>query len=203
MGLPGCSSSEHPCPLCTLPTASLPGIRHFSALGNDVAKTWQQYSDACSRCEITVGVTDETFPLLRAALRPDRRKDKSRGWALVADVAVGGVNLQIGDRLEPTPSMMFVSSFFSRPRPFVATFWRRSQETAARHRNPLFSVCLGVVPAHVLGVDTLHTVALGVCKYFCSRAAHALISANAFQVSNAPESVMLDASVKSLRAELF
>lgn len=203
LGLPGCSSSRHPCPLCVLPTASLPGLRHFSALGNDAAKSFNVYSEACDRCEFLVDVTDENYHLLRAALRPDKRAgpESSRGWALVH--AVEELGLERGDRLEPSPDMLMVTSFFTQPRPFQAKFWRRSLETAARHRNPLFSASLGVTPLTVIGVDSLHTVALGVCKYWSSRAAHALIDGNAFGVQRASDAVRFETSVASLRSLLF
>ena len=45
--------------------------------------------------------------------------------------------------------------------------WRPSEESLARHRNPLFNDELGLLPQRSLVADTLHCLYLGVMQVWC------------------------------------
>ena len=81
---------------------------------------------------------DELAPLLRYA----KRKQGDRGRVLIRDAPA--LALQAGDRLEPGPTLRDVGPFEQlfdgdQPGPVCITFWRRGDETLARHKNPVFN----------------------------------------------------------------
>lgn len=145
-------------------------------------------------------MTDEWYPRLRALLHPDRRSSGARGLALSAGVPE--LNLLKGDRLEPSAELPITARFFSQRRPFVASFWRRSQETWARRRNPLFSQETGVTPAGTMTIDWLHALSLGVFKFWTTRALHALFDANAFRALGGRPAIIAQ-SVAAIRSGIF
>jgi hypothetical protein len=68
-----------------------------------------------------------------------------------------------------------ISSF-----PFPVRFWRRSEESIARRRNPLFCEWLGITPERTFTVDVLHALHLGVFLNFCRFAVWELMLGGAF-----------------------
>ena len=199
-GLPSTASHMHPCPFCAATSADWSSLLPFSCLGNTRSMSWDLYNEACERCEVLVEVTELNFARLRASLRKDRRLTGNRGWALTRSFP--DLELEAGDRLEPCPEMPLVESFFTRERPFYALFWRRGRETAARHRNPIFARDLGTAPATTIAIDFLHVVALGVCKFWSSRAIHALMDANVWHVRGTKD-VVQGRSVATIKSLLF
>ena len=82
------------------------------------------------------------------------------GRALRVAVEVGGVQLEAGDRLEPTETMVDVHAFDKcRHFPLRVRFWRTTASVAVVHRNPLLSVP-GVTVLSFL-IDILHVAYLG------------------------------------------
>ena len=73
-GFPSVASKNHPCIYCWESAEGLRNLRCLSSLGNGRQKTLEDLNLACERCETLIIVTDETFPKLRAALKPDRRE---------------------------------------------------------------------------------------------------------------------------------
>lgn len=92
------------------------------------------------------------------------------------------MNLQKDDRLEPSADLPDIACFetldLSTPKRVI--FWRTSRETLSRHRNPLFSVQLGITVWRSLTSDLLHTLYLGVFHSFCRMAVWALILSGAW-----------------------
>ena len=86
------------------------------------------------------------------------------------------MQLRAGDRLEPCPSLPDIGALeHVTEYPLDIIFWRRDNESVARHRNPLFSRELGVTPSRSLVVELLHAVFLGVLLIWCRVAVWALI----------------------------
>ena len=73
-GFPSVASKVHPCLYCWESAEGWRNLRCLSSLGNGRQKTLEDLTLACERCETLIIVTDETFPKLRAALKPDRRE---------------------------------------------------------------------------------------------------------------------------------
>eukprot|EP00969_Alexandrium_andersonii_P160433 7089016-Alexandrium_andersonii.AAC.1 len=86
--------------------------------------------------------------------------------------------------------------------PLRCCFWRRSEETRARHRCQLFSEELGIGP-QLFVVDPLRCLGLGVCGHFVAHALWALIRHNVHRLDTSNESVHLQAAVHHIRAELM
>jgi len=94
--------------------------------------------------------------------------------------------------LEPSPAMANVADFdHMRPQAgqqLRVVFWRRSAETKARRRNPLFCVETGLSPA-VLAVDWLHSLALGLTGYWINAVVHFMYRADIFDVRRRGEAL--------------
>ena len=125
------------------------------------------YNDACQRCERTVALDASAHQsIIDAGLQYDKRRDGSKGRRLLEHVPRLG--LCAGDRLEPSVLLPNVAKFESlNAFPVLVSFWRCSNETMARHRNPLFCTALGLSPHSCLTVDFLHSLFLGVMHVYC------------------------------------
>eukprot|EP00969_Alexandrium_andersonii_P074503 3286074-Alexandrium_andersonii.AAC.1 len=138
--------------------------------------THQDWDEACRRCEIRVSLSADQHRAIRNSMRYDRRPQGNRGRCLSAPFPALG--LQVGDRLEEVVGAFDISAFDEAGVfPLRCVFWRRSAETAARHRTPLFDPLLGISVAIVV-VDTLHCLGLGVLQHFTAHALHSIIAAN-------------------------
>ena len=161
--VPQWASGSHPCFLCKASRRNL-----YSLLPQCSAttfpwelKTYEDYDRACSRCENTLQLTEESWATLSTLLQPDHRPKGSRGYALSADVPE--LALRKHDRLEPTASLHWdVDVLWGEEQPETVTMWRRRLEGMALRRNPLFAPELGLTLEAVLSIDVLHTLCLGV-----------------------------------------
>ena len=146
-GLPD-SRSHFPCPECCIEGEDFLNLTGFTALSlRDEVETFQTYSDACSKCEIETSLLAwEDFRAVRQSLHQDKRDDGARGLAL--DDNFPTLGLLKGDRLEPTEDILDVYCVYnfdeSSYLPRKLHFWRRKNETYARHRCPLFDEQLGI-----------------------------------------------------------
>ena len=106
---------------------------------------------------------------------------------------MGRLGLSKWDRLEPQTTCADVAEYDEREAtvPFEAVFWRCSKDTRVRRRNPLFCEELGIGPL-ALGVDSLHTLCLGVYQFFTAELVWSLLRVNAWKVQEAhhPPSVV-------------
>ena len=84
-------------------------------------------------------------------------------------VLTDGTVLEVGDRLEPSRELLDVGDGFDLLTvfPVLVTFWRASLETIALHRNPLWNPDTGATHDKIMGVDSLHTFAIGVFLLYC------------------------------------
>ncbi len=124
--------------LCHCTTDTLYELAGYTPVSMPFAdKSFGDFNEACSRCEINLVLNKDQRTKVRAALVFDRRKDGNHGRCLVLDF--DDLGLKKGDRLEPTPAMPDVMAFDTREPPVACCFWRASTDTLARHRNPLFA----------------------------------------------------------------
>ena len=126
------------------------------------------YEASCARCEIIVNLNQRTKALVFAHLRYDKRSTGSRGRCLTGPAPTLG--LLAGDRLEPCFALPNVGALETLAVPTTVTLWRCSEETIARHRNPLFGGIANICPTRKLTIDVLHCLHLGVVKVWCAHA---------------------------------
>ena len=180
VGLPTATSLVHPCPLCCSDRDHLHNIEGLSALHTPVAwpiKSDVVYEGGVRACEIALLLGWQDVRRILACLWYDRRKgsESARGRALNCDIPHLG--LKKHDRLEPSALMPSVHELeFVRIFPTIVTFWRRSGETVARHRNPIIAEHLGTSISRLIQMDTMHTMALGVVSDFCAATMYRLFA---------------------------
>jgi hypothetical protein len=183
MGLPTWKDALRPCWGCNCYLANMFAVQGLSfenlvwAINND-----QDYFDACDRCEHAVRLLcDADQKSVVSCLRYDKRPDGARGRALVRDLVINGCHLRANDRLEPSPRLLDIGALDHLDNfPLDIVFWRPSNETLTRHRNPLFSALLGVTPRRSLVVDVLHAINLGVLLIWCRKALWHMILSGAY-----------------------
>ena len=149
----------------------------------ELPENW--YEESCRRCEKTIEIRTE---YVRSAiidlggLHWDLR-DKAMGLILRNDLPALG--LRAKDRLEPGEHLRDIGQIFTYELPVTVTFWRVNRDAHGRlddrisHRNLLFSMRTGVSP-HMVCIDALHTVYLGVYKTYCECIVWGIIECNAF-----------------------
>jgi hypothetical protein len=179
LGFPSWRHKRYPCLWCACERESM---FSWGQLEEDDSP-WQlnthaDYEAACRRCEITVVVgTEAERAEIAGALFWDTRKYGSRGRALKR--ALPSYGLQAGDRLEPSAGLPDVGAFDSLGAPASVVFWRPSQETITRHRNPLFDDSIGL-NIQSLRVDSLHCLYLGVIQTACGAVIQAMLEHDCF-----------------------
>lgn len=144
----------------------------FSALGFPLdAKTQSDVDKARAACEIIITLTVALHRAIDVRLAYDNRKraDGFKGRFLMYDVPVSrGEELRRGDRLEPSPELLDIGSAFDDLNlfPIRVVCWRSSKSHIVQHKNPFWNEAIGCTPDRHLGVDPLHTMALGVVAFF-------------------------------------
>ena len=143
-------------------------------------KAHGQYEEACRKCEVVVDATWQQYKKVKASLEYFGAASGPRGRALVCDIPELGLAKR--DRLEPCASVPDTGEGFDKLS-FEGThrlvFWRRSEETLTRHRNPLLQEGSGIT-LETLAFDLLHTWFLGVAQTFCVHVVHTLIHLDAW-----------------------
>ena len=201
LGFPSWQDSVRPCFGCC---AS--GEDMYTPHGNSpMALRWacngdHDYESACARCEIIVDLDEETKKAVLSKLRYDKRSNGSRGRCLTGSVPALG--LMAGDRLEPCTALPDVGGLEALAVPATVTFWRCSEDTLARHRNPLFGGSAGINPVLNLTIDVLHCLNLGVMKVWCAYTIRELLSSDVFATIGASEE-RNRAALQVLRHELM
>jgi hypothetical protein len=139
-----------------------------------------EYDEACRRCEVLVTFRSQARKdLIMQSLRYDKRDGGSHGRALTQHIDV--FSLKAGDRLEPSDALRDISKFEELHTPVTVVFWRPSEESMTRHRNPLFAdpEVTGVSLRSVT-VDILHALYLGVLNKYCAIVLWFLLSSRLF-----------------------
>ena len=156
------------------------------------------YAAACARAEIHVELTRRTRAICVDALRYDRRNDGAHGLALTRDIIELG--LRRDDRLEPSEHLLDISLLREVPLEgddtIKVVFWRSSNESLARHRNPILDAEIGLSPKRALSIDPLHCLYLGVFRIWCMVVIWKLIVNHAYaRVGTAEENLVATAMV--------
>lgn len=175
-------ASMKPCFLCDCGLHTmLERLRECSAMSTPwPLRDMATYEATCSACEIIVQLTQPQWRRVLTALYNDRRKDGSRGLALMYDLP--DLGLLENDRLTPSKTLPNPAELGSVTQwPVTVTFWRKSMETWVRYRNPLMDVDMGITLV-IFVADILHTMSLGVYKSFVMSALWHCIIDNIFEV---------------------
>lgn len=179
LGFPTWKHMDYPCLWCRADKDSMYAWgdlreRELAWEENDEAS----YEAACQRCEIHVTIqTIAQRDRVAALLFYDKKIQGSHGRALKGPVPE--LRLKRGDRLEPCPGLPDVGAFDSLGAPASVVFWRPSQETITRHRNPLFDDSIGL-NIQSLRVDSLHCLYLGVIQTACGAVIQAMLEHDCF-----------------------
>ena len=140
-GLPPHSDGMRPCPECPAFGGSL-----YQSIGHTcLALAWPEngetaHSDACTRCEHPVVVTPHNHSLiLDAGLRYSKRVSDYTMCGRLLDRDVPELGLRRDDRLKPCQGLPDIGELENIDTSVGTTviFWRPSNDTLCRHRNPL------------------------------------------------------------------
>jgi hypothetical protein len=201
LGFPNWNDNTRSCLYC-----SGFGDGLYDAHGNSIlGLRWrcnddEDYYRACERCEIVIVLTvGAKARILEVGLKYSRHTNGPFGRCLKGDIA--DLGLRVNDRLEPTPNLSDVADFDDLPIGDSVVFWRTSEESITKHRNPFFNKDLGLAPNRCLTVDTLHGWNFGPLKNWCKTAIwHLLLSGIYGALGNAEENIL--ASLMILRHAL-
>ena len=194
--------SIFPCLFCKVTINELYNLSRVTPLGVGYEDhTDDAFDESCRACEIWIEIDEAKHVLLKANLRPDARKH-ANGRCIQKNLPELG--LRTKDRLEPCSTVPDTGKGFDDidTFPIVVLFWRSSQETRARHRNPLFDANIGIGVSR-FAIDTLHCLDLGVFKNFCMELFWALLIANAWHIEAPDQETRDRLSVLRLRSQLF
>ena len=140
--------------------------------------TQEDYESACRACEQEVVVSRAQIQDMKPYLDYDKKKNGSRGRALLNDFV--SLGLGKGDRLEPCESLRDVSLLESVQRfPLRLVFWRRARETRTRHSNPLLLRVRGV-SIRSFRQDLLCGLYLSIGLNFCCSILRLFVNENVF-----------------------
>lgn len=202
LGFADWSSKEFPCMFCTATRDSRFDLSGFSVVSSPWATVRQEdVEGACRRCEVWRVLSREQHATVRAALEYDKRRGGGSGRCLMVDIE----HLQLfkGDRLEPHLGLPDVAMFDSVSSwPCRTLFWRRSNQTRARHRNPLFDPAIGITLDSSLMVDKLHTLHLGPALVWTGHALWKVVVADVFGTKATGEA-LYTMSVQRIRGLLW
>jgi hypothetical protein len=207
MGFRSWAHHGHPCFRCCAtggPHGTIKVVEGISVVDLPWAKkTQESFEQACQACEFKIIVADATdLAVITGQLKYDKRRTGSFGRALVNDIHRFGLNK--GDRLEPSHTAPDVANIDIRSDfPFELTFWRVANETATRHRCPLFTRRSYICP-EILCVDEMHTMHLGIFQDFILAVFWQAFDADVWGVhGHLPEEAYLAQASLLLRADLF
>ena len=204
LGFPATGSRGRPCISCnwhpdlgyTAPLASFdPYTFPF------VVTTAESYDAACRRAEIHVHTSQEDRDDISPLLIYDKRTTTTSSMGRCLREDLPRLGLRKGDRLEPSASCPWVAAFEQLVGMVSVTFWRISNESIAKHRNPLFDESIGISMLLIF-FDVMHTLNLGVMLIIARSILWALIDANAWNVEGTAE-VRQQVSALQYRRELF
>ena len=204
MGFPTWADLSSPCFACTCTPEELYEDQDADLLSLPWPEaTHTEYMDACQDCEVLCVLTcDNDVQDILKELRYDKRDNGARGRALKKSIPRFGLRLH--DRLEPSLAVLDVSRFEEISTfPKTVIFWRRDNETRARHRNPLFDIGLGITIS-LLIIDLLHALNLGVVKDFVRNSFWELILCDSWGLRfGLTADELLEMSCMAIKGELF
>ena len=188
-GLANWATKDYPCFLCDATKATM---HSYKGLSTDCFPfklvTSDDYNKSCANCEHTVVLTKRQHGIVKSNLEYDKRAAGSRGR--IVKVNLPEVGLLAKDRLEPSGFVTDVAVYESIDTfPTTTTWWRRSEETFSRHRNPVLSDTVGV-NFETFALDLLHTLYQGVATDFCAACFWILIDNNQFGKGKSAEETL-------------
>ena len=150
--------------------------------------TRQDYDADLLRHKISIPVPN--IATRQAIYRSLMYSFKFFGRVVKFPIRVGGVDLLVGDRLEPTASMLDVGDFETKVPPFNALFWRGSTDDRVSHESPLYLIKGFFLNNH--GVDILHAWHLGPLLYYLPLVFNLFIKSLVMLSSNLPHISLAD-----------
>ena len=84
----------------------------------------------------------------------------------------------------------------------MVVFWRCSNESVSRHRNPLFDIALGITVDGTMTVDFLHCLHLGVFQHYCKIVVWMLLESAIWSSTATNQDERHEVAVLCLRSEL-
>jgi hypothetical protein len=103
----------------------------------------EKYDQAAAACETHVVLDAAGHRKVRVLLAYDVSQKGSRGRALTTNVPEYG--LLAGDKLEPSRGVPDIGEGFDKATaPVETVWWRPSNETKTKHRNPIYDPNLGI-----------------------------------------------------------
>ena len=199
MGLPSVSSGSWGCPVCDCTSENMLLIAGWSPISSPhVLSSHELYSQACADCEF-----DGTFNTAQhlALLKASLGYDVKRGRIVLIDLPTFG--LLKYDRVEPTQAMPYETMVDTAVHPVTIRFWRRDNETRARHRNPIFNPDFGVTVDRSLVFDWLHTISLGPLQDLLKHLMAEFFIVDAWATGQSHFPTRISQSVSKIQAELF
>ena len=153
------------------------------------AKDHDSYETACRRCEQWITLQSAAAAQnanVVAHFAWHKQNSGPRGRALDADIPASG--LKKHDRHERWTGLQDIGDGFDQLQPTAARpvrvcFWRRSEETATRHRSPLLDTELHT-SVFSLTIDILHTWFLGIHRRFLGWVWWRVLEGNLFQIDS-------------------
>ena len=202
-GLPTWGDGANPCPFCKCDSTNIYNWQGASLLRLPWGrKCSADFEEATRQCEVNVALTDADWKLTRATLMNDWHKDGGR----VLCLPLPALGLEARDRLEPSRSVPDTGSGptgFNLQNPATCVFWRKSQESLVRHRNPMLRQDLGTDVASACAGDWLHTYSLGVLYKWNGFIVWRLVLGNCWGVATSNPKAQAKASLQKLSAEFF
>ena len=173
-------------------------------------RTASDYDASCTRCEkhVTLATQKDRRTLLRALRwRKSSKQQPIAGRVVVEDVRVCGVELCIGDRVEPSEALVDVAKLDSAPLPLHITLWRTHKDRLksldpVAHRCPIFDARIGTSPRANLAVDELHCLYFGPIMRYISAVLWRVALSNRWRFQGTLDQIV-DLSVRQLSAELL
>ena len=171
-------NSTAPCPMCFVDPSMLYDTEEISDAGCPFPlRAGITYDAACRACELPRVFSSHQLHTLRENLCFERGKKGIMGLGVQCDI--DAFNLARRDRLEPTSRMPDHCEIDDMEGPVELLFWRRSSETNVRRRCPIMCSELHLSPQN-LGIDWLHSVALGVCGFWIAEILWDCVDANVY-----------------------
>ena len=202
-GLPGLGDAISSCPFCFSSSDDLDAFYRTSDLSAEGAgfpeKTAAVYDHACTSCETVIRLSPADRSTVVRNLHYSKNKRGPGGRSLLVDLPHLGLRKRM--RVEPSKYLANVAALEMVDHNVDVVFWDHTKDTTCRHRNPILSAATGVT-IKALGIDWMHSIALGPAQFVLHPLMWAIIVANIFIIVGGSDSVA-ELSFARIRDELF
>jgi hypothetical protein len=210
LGLTGWASTYSCCQYCHMDADEIKdrGVECCTLCPDWTLRTEDDYDASCRQCEINVTIkTKDDLKMFMRSVRWHKPKKGVGGRVVFRDCSVGGTDLKAGDRIEPSLVVPDIGQVQNLDVPSTITLWRARTShdgkiiDSVSRRCPLFSSTLHCNPVSSLAIDSLHTVALGVCQRFVSACIWRVLLRNPWNIAGDLTSA-LDTEINYVKADL-